>query len=70
MATPLPTRRMANRPRLRTIGEFVTERHASWLELFFDLVFVLAVSQVAIVLSGHSGMIGFLKFAALFVPVW
>src|SRR5215218_2928267 len=70
MATPIPTRRMANRPRLRTIGEFVTERHASWLELFFDLVFVLAVSQVAIVLSGHSGMIGFLKFAALFIPVW
>ena len=23
------------------------DRHASWLELFFDLVFVLAVTQVA-----------------------
>ena len=46
------------------------ERHASWLELFFDLVFVLAVAQVAQVLAGHSDLSGFLKYAALFLPVW
>lgn len=46
------------------------ERHASWLELFFDLVFVLAVSQIAHILSGHTDLGGTLKFIALFVPVW
>ncbi len=46
------------------------ERHASWLELFFDLVFVLAVSQVAHVLNAHTDLGGTLKFLALFVPVW
>ena len=35
-------------PRLR-IGENREQehRHATWLELFYDLVFVVAVSQVA-----------------------
>lgn len=46
------------------------ERHASWLELFFDLVFVLAVAQVAHVLSAHTDLGGTLKFLALFLPVW
>ncbi len=46
------------------------ERHASWLELFFDLVFVLAVAQVAHVLNEHSDLGGTLKFVALFIPVW
>lgn len=59
-----------NRPRLRTLEINETERHASWLELFFDLVYVLAVSQIAHVLSDHSDTAGFLKYAALFVPVW
>jgi low temperature requirement protein LtrA len=59
-----------NRPRLRTIEPTTGERHASWLELFFDLVFVLAVAQVAHVLSGHADFGGFLKYVALFVPVW
>jgi low temperature requirement protein LtrA len=31
------------------------ERHASWLELFFDLVFVVAVAQIAHVLSERFG---------------
>src|SRR5215213_3056388 len=62
--------RTGNRPRLRTIEPTEGERHASWLELFFDLVFVLAVAQVAHVLSAHADFGGFLKYAALFVPVW
>ena len=59
-----------NRPRLRTLEPTEGERHASWLELFFDLVFVLAVAQTAHVLSAHADFGGFLKYAALFVPVW
>lgn len=48
----------------------VGERHASWLELFFDLVFVLAVSQVAQVLDASKDTAGFVKYVALFIPVW
>ena len=59
-----------NRPRLRTLELSVGERHASWLELFFDLVFVLAVAQVAHILAGQTDLIGFLKYVALFIPVW
>lgn len=58
-------------PRLR-VGE-VNEhqpRHATWLELFYDLVFVVAVSQLAHKLSQEVSLLGFLSFAALFVPVW
>ena len=56
--------------RLRPLGSSERERHASWLELFFDLVFVLAVSQTAHVLNEHSDFGGMLKFLALFIPVW
>lgn len=70
MAQNLGAKPIKNRPRLRTLEPRDGERHASWLELFFDLVFVLAVAQVAHMLSGHSDLFGFVKFAALFVPVW
>lgn len=63
-------RRSKNRPRLRTLEPTEGERHASWLELFFDLVYVLAVAKVAQILVEHSDLAGFLKFAALFIPVW
>jgi low temperature requirement protein LtrA len=33
-------------PRLRTLAE-EGERHASWLELFFDLVFVVAITDLS-----------------------
>ena len=59
-----------DRPRLLTLDSSGGERHASWLELFFDLVFVLAVAQLAQVLTKNSDLGGFLKFAVLFVPVW
>lgn len=58
-------------PRLRIGSEHETEpRHATWLELFYDLVFVVAVSQLAHNLSGDVSPKGFLGFVALFVPVW
>jgi low temperature requirement protein LtrA len=47
------------------------ERHASWLELFYDLVFASAVSEI-----GHSlyvnnnSILEFLGTISLFVPVW
>lgn len=45
-------------------------RHATWLELFYDLVFVVAVSQLAHKLSANVTVNGFLNFVFLFVPVW
>jgi low temperature requirement protein LtrA len=46
------------------------ERRASWLELFFDLCFVVAVGAVAHTLHDESSMRGIVLFAALFIPVW
>lgn len=62
--------RARTRPRLLTLDSDTGERHASWLELFFDLVFVLAVAQVAQILVKNSDLTGFLKFLVLFIPVW
>jgi low temperature requirement protein LtrA len=46
------------------------ERHASWLELFHDLVFVAVVSQLSENLSHDISLTGVLSFIALFIPVW
>jgi low temperature requirement protein LtrA len=69
MAEPQRSR-TRERPRLRTLDLTEGERHASWLELFFDLVFVVAVAQVARILAEHTDAGGFVRYMALFVPVW
>ena len=56
-------------PQLRTLAD-EGERHASWLELFFDLVFVVAITELSQYLVADHSAGGFLRFAALFVPVW
>ncbi len=45
------------------------ERHATWLELFFDLVFVVAITQLSDKLSDHLTLSGIWQFLALFIPV-
>ncbi|MCL1470769.1 low temperature requirement protein A [Argonema antarcticum] len=57
-------------PRLRTAGENEEERRATWLELFYDLVFVAAIAEVAHNLHGHLSLTGFLGYVLLFVPIW
>jgi low temperature requirement protein LtrA len=58
-------------PRLRVLeDEEGGERHATWLELFFDLVFVVAVAQLSDGLADDPSVHGFLVFAGLFVAVW
>ncbi len=52
------------------MGETEEERRATWLELFYDLIFVAAVSQVAHYLSKQVSVSGFLECVLLFVPVW
>jgi low temperature requirement protein LtrA len=61
---------IVKRPRLRSIENLDQERHASWLELFFDLIFVLAVAQVAHALNKDLTLAGFLHYLAFFLPVW
>jgi low temperature requirement protein LtrA len=46
------------------------ERHASWLELFVDLVFVVAVAELARQLVLDHSVGGFGIFAGLFLPVF
>jgi low temperature requirement protein LtrA len=62
-------RRLSEPPRLRTLGEDETRR-STWLELFFDLVFVVAVAQLGQQLSQDVSAEGLFRFLAFFVPVW
>lgn len=55
--------------RLRSItGE--RGRKVTWLELFFDLIFVAAVAQVASPLRDHYSIVGVVRFAPLFALIW
>jgi low temperature requirement protein LtrA len=45
-------------------------RKVTWLELFFDLVFVAAVAQVAEPLHHHYTIDGVLRFGVLFALIW
>jgi len=57
-------------PRLRTVGADDEDRHATWLELFFDLVFVICIAEVVHTLEDDRTLGGFLGMAGLFVPIW
>lgn len=74
MSAPSFCRDVASRwhdpPRLRTVEGDEDERHATWLELFFDLVFVVAIAQLADGLAEDPSVHGFLAFAGFFVAVW
>ena len=60
------------RPPRLWVGDMADEqpRRATWLELFYDLVFVVAISQLSHQLSTHVTLAGFGEFVALFIPVW
>jgi low temperature requirement protein LtrA len=58
-------------PPLRTAdGHHRDKRRASWLELFFDLVFAGAVGQLAGALQGHPSLGTLARFVMLFIPIW
>ena len=56
-------------PQLRTLDD-QGERHATWLELFFDLVFVICIAEVVHTLEDYRSLGDFLGTAGLFVAVW
>jgi low temperature requirement protein LtrA len=57
-------------PRLRTEDGLEEGRRATWLELFFDLVFVAAVAQVGTHLRDDYSLHGLLRFSLLFLLIW
>ncbi|MFL5905973.1 MAG: low temperature requirement protein A [Solirubrobacterales bacterium] len=56
-------------PRLRTLEDTSEARHATWFELYFDLVFAAALAELAAGLAKDPSVSGFAKFAGLFVAV-
>jgi low temperature requirement protein LtrA len=56
-------------PRLRTTADPDEERHATWFELYFDLVFVAAVGELATALAADPTAATFGRFAGLFTIV-
>jgi low temperature requirement protein LtrA/signal transduction histidine kinase len=77
LATPKPLNAMntiLKPPILRLVNTAKNaeneHRSATWLELFFDLTFVAAVTEVSKALSENFSLLGFLGFSLLFVPVW
>lgn len=55
-------------PRLH--GEVDSERTVSFLELFYDLIFVVLVSQAAHTLAGHLTWWGLADFLLVFTLIW
>jgi low temperature requirement protein LtrA len=48
----------------------VGQKRVTWAELFFDLVFVFAVTQVSELLHGDHSWAGVYKALVVFVPIW
>ena len=56
-------------PRLHTTTHN-QERKVTWLELFYDLVYVATLIQLGNALSEDVSLAGFLRFVILFAPIW
>ena len=46
------------------------EPDATWLELFYDLIFVITISQLSHYLYHDISLSNFFGFLFLFIPVW
>ena len=57
-------------PKLRREECEAGERRATWLELFFDLIFVVAIAQLAHNFNQHFSFAGLAELVILFIPVW
>ncbi|MBL8162955.1 MAG: low temperature requirement protein A [Anaerolineae bacterium] len=57
-------------PPLFHTGDAEEIRKATWLELFFDLVYVAAVIELGYILTDDVTPSGILNFIALFIPIW
>ncbi len=57
-------------PSLHSGHEGGHERKVTWLELFYDLVYVAAIIQLGNRLSDDVSWGGVIRFVALFIPIW
>ena len=57
-------------PSLHSGHEGGHERKVTWLELFYDLVYVAAIIQLGNRLSDDVSWGGIIRFVALFIPIW
>ena len=55
-------------PQLRTMEE--GERAATWLELFYDLVFVASIAILGVRLAHDASWTGWLSYAGYFILIW
>lgn len=59
---------------MRNAKYFDPNRHATWLELFFDLIYVVTIAKVTHILShtheGHLDPLQFWKFVLVFILLW
>jgi low temperature requirement protein LtrA len=46
------------------------ERRVTFLELFYDLVYVVLIAELAHALAGHVDLAGLVSYAFLFIIVW
>jgi hypothetical protein len=57
---------------MHDIKYFESNRHTTWLEAFFDLIFAVAIADVTHILShtreGHLDPLQFWKFVLIFIP--
>lgn len=58
------------KPKIRTDENNDRERKASWLELFYDLMFVAILAQLSHHLYTHNSLAGIGVFIFLFIPSW
>ncbi len=57
-------------PGLRIGESSEEERHATWMELFYDLIFVVAIAQLAQKVYEDISLPSFFSFVVLFLPIW
>jgi low temperature requirement protein LtrA len=60
---------LAQPPRL-WVSDSHKERRVTWIELFFDLIFVAAVAEVGAPLATNYSWDGLLRYAFLFILIW
>ncbi len=57
-------------PRLWPAAESHKSRRVTWMELFFDLIFVAAVAQIGETLARDYTWAVLIRYAFLFVLIW
>ena len=65
-----PQKSWWQKPMLHYEEEVGQHRKVKWIELFYDLVFVVAIAQVAHQLAGDLSWSGAGEFLILFLPIW